>query len=214
MVWIFRDFHGTVVDLTPPDATVIVVAQRATLRHLEEATGRRRLGLLTWGVLLLHDNARQNTAHTTTALLDLTSLNTCLSHTIQPRRWTSMCFGGGGGSKIGDFCLTTQSKSRSRSSWESRSRPSTARAWMILYALACASASLFTLWENKGWPRHNCVCLLVTTSIQPQKLHKLNFWRSVLFNDSCQLLRFCSVGDRWVNMEHWWCDPGWQNPKY
>ena len=135
MVTIFWDIRGTVVfDFTPRDATVIAVSYRATLQRLRESIRRRRPGLLCYCTIRLGRILF-------TILLPCWTPdfgNLSLTHHTAP---TLDChvFGKVKKSKVGDFCLTTQSKPRSRSGFESRTRLSTARAWKISsYALASA----------------------------------------------------------------------------
>lgn len=71
MATMFWDMYGLLlVEYTPRSATVNAVAYQATLKKLKEAIRRKRPGLLSQGVLLLHDNARPHIARDTRNLLD------------------------------------------------------------------------------------------------------------------------------------------------
>ncbi|GBM20788.1 Histone-lysine N-methyltransferase SETMAR [Araneus ventricosus] len=68
---VFWDRHGVLlVDFMQRGTTINAVVYGQTLRKLRRAIQNKRLGMLTEGILLLHDNARPHTAAQTRALLD------------------------------------------------------------------------------------------------------------------------------------------------
>ncbi len=63
MATVFWDYRGVIlVEYTPPGTTVTKDTYFDTLVRLKEAIRRKRPGLLTRGVILLHDNARPHVA--------------------------------------------------------------------------------------------------------------------------------------------------------
>ncbi|GBO29216.1 hypothetical protein AVEN_42414-1 [Araneus ventricosus] len=71
MASVFWDRHGVLlVDFMQRGTTINAVAYVQTLRNPRRAIQNKRRGMLTEGILLLHDNARPHTAAQTLALLD------------------------------------------------------------------------------------------------------------------------------------------------
>lgn len=71
MCTVFWDWRGILlVDFMDHGATINAAGYCETLRKLRRAIQNKRRGLLSKGVLLLHDNARPHTAHLTQQLLD------------------------------------------------------------------------------------------------------------------------------------------------
>jgi hypothetical protein len=71
MANVFWDMHGALlVDFTPRGATLNAGRYQGTLTGLQEAARRKRPGLLSQGILLLHDNARPHIARTAVNLLN------------------------------------------------------------------------------------------------------------------------------------------------
>ncbi|GBN23558.1 hypothetical protein AVEN_233680-1 [Araneus ventricosus] len=71
MTSVFWDRHGVLLVAFMQRGTAIkAVAYGQTLRKLRRAIQNKRRGMLTEGILLLHDNARPHTAAQTRALLD------------------------------------------------------------------------------------------------------------------------------------------------
>ena len=72
MATIFWDIHTiSLVDFMPRSVMVTGAAYQVSLKCLKEAIQCCSLGLLTLGVLLLHNNARLHTCHNAIALLDI-----------------------------------------------------------------------------------------------------------------------------------------------
>lgn len=70
MATVFWDRHGVLlVDFMPQGTTINSAAYCATLRKLRRAIQNKRRGLLSSGVLLLHDNARPHSADQTQELI-------------------------------------------------------------------------------------------------------------------------------------------------
>ncbi|GBL82035.1 Mariner Mos1 transposase [Araneus ventricosus] len=71
MASLFWDRHGVLlIDFMQRGTTINAVTYSQTLRKLRRATQNKRRGMLTEGILLLHDNARPHTTAQTRALLD------------------------------------------------------------------------------------------------------------------------------------------------
>jgi len=58
------------VDFMSPDSTINAAVYCDTLPRLRQDIQNKRKGMLSRGVYLLHDNARNRSAHITTALLE------------------------------------------------------------------------------------------------------------------------------------------------
>jgi histone-lysine N-methyltransferase SETMAR len=70
MCTVFWDRHGVIlVEFMPKGTTINAASYCATLTNLRHAIQNKRRGLLTRGVLLLHDNARPHTAAQTQDLI-------------------------------------------------------------------------------------------------------------------------------------------------
>jgi histone-lysine N-methyltransferase SETMAR len=71
MATVFWDRKGVLlVDFLPKGTTINAQCYCETLRQLRRAIQNQRHGMLSRGVVLLHDNVRPHTAATTTQLLD------------------------------------------------------------------------------------------------------------------------------------------------
>ncbi|GBO31089.1 hypothetical protein AVEN_227311-1 [Araneus ventricosus] len=86
MASVFWDRHGVLlVDIMQRGTTINAVAYVQTLRKLRRAIQNKRRGMLTEGILLLHDNARPHTASQTLALLDFFGWEVLDPPPLQPR---------------------------------------------------------------------------------------------------------------------------------
>ena len=71
MASVFWDRKGILlIEFMAPGTTINAAAYCQTLKRLRRAIQNKRRGMLTSGVLLLHDNARPHTANVTKALLE------------------------------------------------------------------------------------------------------------------------------------------------
>ncbi|GBO05126.1 hypothetical protein AVEN_130696-1 [Araneus ventricosus] len=85
MASVFWDRNGVLlVDFMQRGTTINAVVYGQTLRKLRSAIQNKRRGMLTEGILLLHDNARPHTAAQTRALLDSLGWK-ILDPPLQPR---------------------------------------------------------------------------------------------------------------------------------
>ncbi|GBN25186.1 hypothetical protein AVEN_247191-1 [Araneus ventricosus] len=86
MASVFWDRHGVLlVDFMQRGTTINVIVYAQTLRKLRRAIENERRGMLTEGILLLHDNARSHTAAQTRALSESFGWEILDHHPLQPR---------------------------------------------------------------------------------------------------------------------------------
>jgi hypothetical protein len=94
MATIFWDMHRVLlVDFIPCGAMISAGYYQGTPTGLKEAVHCKRPGLLSQGVLLLHDNVRPHTAYTTANLLNfgLGTFFLVLPIVLIWHCWTSTC---------------------------------------------------------------------------------------------------------------------------
>lgn len=178
---IFWDIHTIIliVDFMPRSVTVTRAAYQVSLQCLKEAIQHWWLGLLTLSVLLMHNNARLHTSHSTVALLDTWhweyaphprySLTSSDFHTFS--NWDTSL------KSVISICQHCQSWSPGVA-W--RAVSSTAKAWQISYRMKNAWRSLPTMWKKNNWSPSITMRLSPLTSIHLKQIGNLGFQLSLI----------------------------------